>query len=66
MDDDRLFVGVVVEHDHFKQLSGSVGSDNKGSPFASDQPDRIADGVGDVFVGDAVLAGAVRDLDETR
>jgi hypothetical protein len=66
VDDHRLFVGVAVEHDHLEESSGSVGSDDQGPPVACDQTDRIADGVGDVLVSDTVLAGAVRDLRETR
>ena len=66
MDDHRLLVGIVIEYDDFKKSSGSVGSDHKGSSFAGDKPNRVTDGVRDVVVRDTVLAGAVRDLHETR
>lgn len=66
MDDHRLLVWVIVEHDDLEKAPGSVGSDNEGPPFAGDEPDRVANRVGDVLVRDTVLAGAVRDLPGTR
>ena len=66
MDDHRLFVRVVVENNDLKQAPGTVGTDDEGSPVAADESDRVADCVGDVFVRDSVLAGAVRDFHVTR
>lgn len=44
------------------QLGLSLGADDEGPPVTADPPDRVADCVVHVFVGDAVLASAVHDL----
>lgn len=61
MDGNRVFVR--VEDDDFEQLSGSVRADEQ-EPIRvlGDRTQRHTNGVADVFVRDAVLASAVRDL----
>ena len=62
MDHDRLLVRVVVENHHHQQATGPVCSDDEISAVAWDDSCGMADGVQHVFVADAVLSGAVRDL----
>ena len=57
-----LFVWVVVEDHHLQQVAGRVCADYEIPAFAGDDSYRIANGVQHVFVADAVLACAVRDL----
>ncbi len=62
MDHDRLFVRVVVEHDDLQQLAGAIRADDEISSFAWYHLQGIAQSVVDVFLADAVLPRAVRDL----
>jgi len=62
VDHDRLFVRVVVEDDHLQQATGPVCSDDEIPAVAWDDSCRMVNGVQHVFIADAVLSGAVRDL----
>ena len=66
MDDRRFFVWVVVQDDDLQQATCPIGANDESTSVTADQPDRVANGVVHVFVGDAVLASAVRDLHKTR
>jgi hypothetical protein len=59
---DRLIVWVVVEDHHLQQAAGRVCPDDEIPALAGDDSYGIANGVQHVFVADAVLACAVRDL----
>lgn len=61
VDGNGLFVW--VEDDDFEQLPTSIGADEQ-DPVGvlGDLAQRHTDGVSDVLVGDAMPAGAVRDL----
>jgi hypothetical protein len=62
VDHDRLFVRVVVEDHHLQQATGPVCSDDEISAVAWDDSCGMANGVQHVFIADAVLSSAVRDL----
>ncbi len=62
MNHNRLLVRVIVENNDLQQPPSSIRTNDEISPFAGDHPQRIADGMLDVFVADAVLSRAVRDL----
>jgi hypothetical protein len=62
VDHDRLLVRVVVEDHHLQQATGPVCADDEISAVAWDDSCGMVNGVQHVFVADAVLAGAVRDL----
>jgi hypothetical protein len=62
VDHDRLFVRVVVEDHHLQQAAGPVCADDEISALTGDDPCGMANGVQHVFVADAVLSCAVRDL----
>jgi len=62
MNHNRLLIRVIVENHDLKQPASSIRSDDEISPLAGNHPQRIADGMLDVFVADAVLSRAVRDL----
>ena len=62
MDDDRIFVRIVIEDDNLEQSTRSIRADDEIPAFAGNHPKRILDGVVDVFISDPVLARAVRDL----
>jgi hypothetical protein len=62
MNHHGLLVGIIVENDNLQQPTGSICADDEISSFAWNDPQRIADYMLDVFVADAVLSRAVRDL----
>jgi hypothetical protein len=62
VDHDRLVVCIIVEYDNLQQSAGAIGSDDEISVGPWDHANWIANGVLDVFVEDAVLARAVRDV----
>jgi hypothetical protein len=60
MDDHRRWI--ALDHADLKDDCGPVRADEHGEPVIEfEDPDRIALGVQHVLIGDAVLAGAVRD-----
>lgn len=61
MNDDRLFVRIVVEDDHLKQANRAIRADDEIAALASDHPKEIAERVVDVLITDPVLARALRD-----
>ena len=62
MNDDGLFVRIVVEDDHLEQPTRAIRADDEVAALASDHPKGIADRVVDVLIADPVLARAIRDL----
>jgi len=62
MNDDRLFVRIVVEDDHLEQPTRTIRADDEVAALPSNHPKGIADRVVDVLIADPVLARAVRDL----
>ncbi len=62
MNHNRLLVRVIVENNNLQQPPSSIRADDEISPFAGNHPQRITDGMLDVFVADAVPSRAVRDL----
>jgi hypothetical protein len=59
---DGLFVWFVVEDHHLQQAAGRVCADYEIPALAGEDSYGIANGVQHVFVADAVLVCAVRDL----
>jgi len=55
-------VWVVVEDHHLQQTAGPVRADDEVPPVSRDDSYGMSDGVPNVFVADAVLSRAVRDL----
>jgi hypothetical protein len=53
---------VVVEDYHLQQATGPVRADDEIPAVARDDANGMSDGVLHVFVADAVLSCAVRDL----
>ncbi len=66
MNRDRLLVRVIVENNDLQEPASSIRTDDEISAFAGDHPQRIADGMLDVFVADAVRSRAVRDLHQDK
>jgi hypothetical protein len=62
VDHDRFLVRVVVEDHHLEQATGPVCADDEISALAGDDSCGMANGVQHVFVADAVLSCAVRDV----
>jgi hypothetical protein len=61
--DDNGFVAVRVKDDDFEQVASGDGTSEEDAVLLyADDGDGVADGVEDVLVGDAVLAGAIGDL----
>ena len=62
MNDDRLFIRVVVQNHHLERPTRAIRADDEIPTLASDHPKRIADRMLDVLITDPVLARAIRDL----
>jgi len=62
MNHDRLLVRVIVENNNLQQPPSSIRADDEIPSFAGNHPQRIPDGMLDVFVANPVLSRAVRDL----
>lgn len=62
MDDDGLFVGLVVNDHDLQQSTRAIPADDEVSAVAPDHTERVANRMVDVLVADAVLARTVRDL----
>jgi hypothetical protein len=62
MDDDRIFVRIVVEDDDLELSTRNIRADDEIPAFAGNHPKRISDGMVDVLISDPVLARAVRYL----
>jgi hypothetical protein len=62
VDYDRLVVRIVVQDDNLQQSARAIGADDEVSARAGDHSDRVTYGVLDVFVEDAVLPRALRDV----
>lgn len=63
---DRHEVAVVIEDHDLQEPAGSVGSDVEITVALVEYADGVADRVLDVEIIDAVLAGVVSDLRESR
>jgi hypothetical protein len=62
VDNDRFFVWVIVEDDNLEQSARSVSANDEVSVDARDNAQGMAKCVLHVFVANAVLSRAVRDL----
>ena len=62
VNNDRLFIRVIVENDDLKQATCAVSADHEVSVDARDNSQGMAKCVLHVFVANAVLARTVRDL----
>jgi len=62
MNDDRLFIRVVVQNHHLDQPTRAIRSDDEIPALTSDHPKGIADRMLEVLITDPVLARAIRDL----
>jgi hypothetical protein len=62
MNDDRLFVRIVVKDDHLEQSTRTIRADDEITALSNYHPQGIADRVVDVLIADSVLTRAVRDL----
>jgi hypothetical protein len=62
VDHDRLLVRVVIEEHHLQQATGPVCADDEISALTWDDLCGMANGVQHVFVADAVLSRAIRNL----
>ena len=62
MNDDRLFVRIVVEYDHLEQPARAIRADDEIAALSCDHPQGIANRVVDVLIADPVLARAIRNL----
>ena len=60
MDHDGVVIG--VEDDDLEQTTVTVGADDENAIDPRNGSQRVAGGMEDVFVGDAVLTGALGDL----
>lgn len=66
VDHHGLFRWVVVQDHDFQQTTGAIGGDDQVPIRAGDDTKRVAEGVQDVLVQNAVFARAVRDLHEDK
>jgi len=64
MDHHRIFVGVVVEHDHLEQLTRGGRTDQQDTVALTELADRVHHRVHRVVVRDAVPPSAFGDLHE--
>jgi hypothetical protein len=62
MDHDRLLVRLVVKDHHLQQTTGPVRADDEISAVTWNDSGGMANSVEHVFVADAVLSCAIRNL----